>query len=92
MKVFMRRLYMCKIPAILLCFVLMISSNVLVLNGVTEVFGITQDEINSAKSDAEKIQKQLENVRNQISDLKAQANTTKEYINKFDGAISTLDT
>lgn len=92
MKVFMRRLYMCKIPAVLLCFVLMISSNVLVLNGVTEVFGITQDEINSAKSDAEKIQKQLENVRSQISDLKAQANTTKEYINKFDGAISTLDT
>lgn len=92
MNKYIRRLYLRKIPAILLCFVIMVSSNVLVVNNVMEVYGITQEEIDSAKADSEKIKQQLENIRNEIKNLKAQANTTKESLNKYDNAISTLDT
>ena len=87
----MRKKLICKITAVILCFVFLISSDVWVLNGVTEVYGVTQDEINDAKANAEQIEKQLAEVRQQISELKSQANNTKAYIDKFDSLISNLD-
>ena len=87
----MRKKLICKITAVILCFVFLISSDVWVLNGVTEVYGVTQDEINDAKANAEQIEKQLAEVRQQINALKSQANNTKAYIDKFDSLISNLD-
>ena len=87
----MRKKLICKITAVILCFVFLISSDVWVLNGVTEVYGVTQNEINDAKANAEQIEKQLAEVRQQINALKSQASNTKEYIDKFDRLISNLD-
>jgi murein DD-endopeptidase MepM/ murein hydrolase activator NlpD len=91
MKNFMRKGVLYKMTAVALGAVLAVSQCVLVSNRTTEVFGITQDEIDDTKSQAESIKNQLQEVKNQISSLKAQANTTKESINKYDTAISTLD-
>ena len=87
----MRKKLTCKITAVILCFVFLISSDVWVHNEVTEVYGVTQDEINDAKANAEQIEKQLAEVRQQINALKTQASNTKEYIDKFDRLISNLD-
>ena len=87
----MRKKLTCKITAVILCFVFLISSDVWVHNEVTEVYGVTQDEINDAKANAEQIEKQLAEVRQQINALKSQASNTKEYIDKFDRLISNLD-
>ena len=83
----MRKKLTCKITAVILCFVFLISSDVWVHNEVTEVYGVTQDEINDAKANAEQIEKQLAEVRQQINALKSQASNTKEYIDKFDRLI-----
>ncbi len=91
-KAALRKRVVQKIIAVSLGVIIVLSAGVLRVNSVTQVMAVTQDDIDSAKANAENIKNQLESVRNQISELKSQASTTKESINKYDTAITTLDT
>ena len=91
----MRKKLTCKITAVILCFVFLISSDVWVHNEVTEVYGVTQDEINDAKANAEQIEKQLAEVRQQINALKSQASNTSgfqaAYLKAYSFAVSSQE-
>lgn len=88
----MRKLCRRRIITIVMCIVMAACAVVYNLADACDVYAVTQEEIDKAKSDAEQIQQQLESISSQIKSLQAQANTTKESINNYDKTITSLDT
>ena len=87
----MKKPFVKRLASTILVLLMVLTYSGAILSQSSDVFGVTQSDLNNAKDDRDDTQKQLDETKKQIDELKNSSQDTQSYIDQLDAKVSELD-